>query len=97
MQGTPRGNRRSGQKDRQGADRDLGKVSEEVKLKDIKPLRPAVLTFRPDKKGTGKAHLVPMIDGVDIPHVKSMALQQPTAEEALLVITLRLPNGIVIE
>lgn len=68
-----------------------------MKIK-LKPMLPAVLTFRPNKpKGTGKCHLIPMVDGVDIPHVKSMTLQQPTADEGLLIITIRLPNGVIIE
>ena len=97
MQRAPGGNRRSGQRDREGADHNLGKGSEKVKLKDLKPLPPAAITFRPNRKGTGKCHLVPMVDGVDIPHVKSITLQQVTAEEAFVVLTIRLPNGVVIE
>lgn len=98
MQTAPRGNRGSGQKDRhQRSDRDLRESTEKVKLKTLKPLPPASLTFRTNKKGAGKAHLVPMVDGTDIPHVKSITLQQVTAEEAFLVLTIRLPHGIVIE
>ena len=64
----------------------------------LKPLRPAVVTFRPNKpKGSGKCHLIPMVDGVDIPNVKSMTLQQQTADEAVLVIQIKLPQGVIIE
>lgn len=64
----------------------------------LKPLPPSVVTFRPNRaKGSGKCHLIPMVDGIDIPHVKSITLQQQTAEEATLVIQIKLPNGVIIE
>lgn len=97
MQRAPGGNRRGRKGSGQGPDNHLGQGSQEVKLKDLKPLPPASLTFRPNRKGTGKAHLIPMVDGIDIPHVKSITLQQVTAEDAFLVLTVRLPHGVIIE
>lgn len=98
MQGTAHGDRFRGEvRGEKGDDDHLRQGPEEVNIK-LKPLRPAVLTFRPNRnKGTGKCHLIPMVDGIDIPGVKSVTLQQPTSDEGLVVITVRLPNGIIIE
>jgi hypothetical protein len=88
---------RDRRRDQEGPDDHFRKASDEVKGGVAEPLPDAELTFRTHCVGTGKARLIPMVDGIDIPHVVSMAVQHTSGEAAFLVLTVRLPHGVIVE
>lgn len=63
----------------------------------VKPLSPAEITFRRQTKTAhGQAVLLPMVDGIDIPNFQSAVINQ-TLQGAVMVMTVLLPRGVVVE
>lgn len=62
-----------------------------------KPLSAAEITFRKVvNNGTGRAVILPMVNGVDIPNVQS-ALVNQTLEGSMMILTVMLPRGVIVE
>lgn len=62
---------------------------------NTKSLPPARVTFR-RLAGPGQANLIPMVDGVDIPNIQGIVVQQNVAG-SFMVVTVLLPDGVVVE
>ena len=65
---------------------------------EAKSLPDGVITFRRYvKPETGKAYLVPMLNGVDLPLVHAAQINEIADGMGSVVITLCLPNGVIVE